>query len=56
MWREVIEELQREDAIGDAFPIACHRHQDTVEYVSEPGKLPRVAPDGKLIKPLSTSP
>lgn len=46
MWRSIIDELEQNDAIGNAFPIACQRHPDTVEYVSEPGKLPRLAPDG----------
>jgi hypothetical protein len=46
MWRSVIDELEQNDALGSAFPIVCQRHPDTIKYVSEPGQLPRLAPDG----------
>lgn len=46
MWRSVIAELEQEGHIGDAFPVACHRHPDAIQYISEPGTLPRFAPDG----------
>lgn len=48
MWRKVIEELEENEAIGEAIPIVCHRHPDSIEFISEPGKLPRLAPDGAL--------
>jgi len=47
MWRSVIDELEHNESVGEAFPIVCQRHPDIIEYVSEPGKLPRLAPDGK---------
>lgn len=47
MWRGVIQELEQVGGIGNGFPIACHRHPYTIEYISEPGWLPRFAPDGK---------
>jgi hypothetical protein len=47
MWREVIDELGQNECVGDALPVVCQRHPDTIEYVNEPGKLPRIAPDGK---------
>jgi hypothetical protein len=47
MWRNVIEELDSADALGDAFPVMCHRHQDTINWVNQPGQLSRIAPDGK---------
>jgi hypothetical protein len=46
MWRSVIDELEQNEAIGSAFPIVCQRHPDTIKYISEPGKLLRLAPDG----------
>jgi len=46
MWRTVIDELEQNDAVGEAFSVVCQRHPDIIEYVSEPGKLPRLAPDG----------
>ncbi|KAJ7091139.1 hypothetical protein C8R44DRAFT_817142 [Mycena epipterygia] len=51
MWRDVIEELENADCVGNAFPVSCHRHPDTVELVSQPGKLPLFAPDGGCLKP-----
>ena len=48
MWDKVISELQEIDAVGTALPIACHQHPDAVQYVSQPGQLPQIAPDGKL--------
>ena len=47
MWRSIINELQRDGAVANAFPIVCHRHPDTIAHVSKPGQLPRLAPDGK---------
>ena len=46
MWREVTEELRKRDCLGTAFPVACQRHPQTVEHISKPGQLPRIAPDG----------
>ena len=47
MWREVIEELDKRDSLGTAFPIACQRHPHTMESISKPGQLPRIAPDAE---------
>lgn len=46
MWRSIVEELEANGNIGPALPISCYRHQDKKEYVSEPGQLPQIAPDG----------
>ena len=48
MWRKIVEELEEKGLIGPALPIACYRHSDVVKYVSEPGQLPQMAPDGSL--------
>ena len=48
MWRSVVSNLEKDDAVGNAFPIACHQHRDDVQLVSKPGELPRIAPDGEL--------
>jgi len=48
MWRTVIDELEKEGCVGPGFPVACHRHSDDVHYISEPGVLPRIAPDGSF--------
>ncbi|KAG6900491.1 hypothetical protein C0993_009801 [Termitomyces sp. T159_Od127] len=48
MWRGVIDELEREQCIGDGFPITCHRHPDNINYVSTPGQLQLIAPDGRF--------
>ncbi|KAI9460073.1 hypothetical protein HD554DRAFT_1598622 [Boletus coccyginus] len=46
MWRSILDELDAQDALGPALPVACHRHRERVEYVSFPGQLSRIAPDG----------
>jgi hypothetical protein len=46
MWPSVVDELQNEHAVGYAFPFVCHQHPEAIEYVSKPGLLPRIAPDG----------
>ncbi|KAJ7497553.1 hypothetical protein FB451DRAFT_1211927 [Mycena latifolia] len=51
MWRSVIEQLENMDCLGNAFPVSCHRHPETVQLVSQPGKLPLFAPDGGCLQP-----
>ncbi|KAG1904255.1 uncharacterized protein F5891DRAFT_1206968, partial [Suillus fuscotomentosus] len=51
MWRHIIEELETNEALGTALPIACHLHPETLEYVCEPGQLPQIAPDGGCMRP-----
>ncbi|KAG2361405.1 hypothetical protein BDR07DRAFT_1472123 [Suillus spraguei] len=51
MWRRIIEELEINEALGPALPIACHRHPETLEYIREPGQLPQIAPDGGCMRP-----
>ncbi|KAF9227364.1 hypothetical protein BS17DRAFT_747823 [Gyrodon lividus] len=54
MWRSIIEELQTNDAIGPALPVACHRHPEKIQYISQPGQLTRIAPDGGCMEPCDT--
>ncbi|KAF8417740.1 AAA domain-containing protein [Boletus edulis BED1] len=54
MWRTIIEELDAQDALSPASPVACHRYPDTVEYVSFPGQLCRIAPDGGCMEQCDT--
>ena len=48
MWGKIIEELEEKGLVGSALPIVCHSHPDVAKYVSEPGRLPLIAPDGTL--------
>ena len=48
MWGKIIEELEEKGFVGSALPIVCHRHPEVAKYVSEPGQLPLIAPDGSL--------
>ncbi|KAF8070666.1 hypothetical protein FPV67DRAFT_1488261 [Lyophyllum atratum] len=50
MWRGVIKNLEREECLGDAFPIACHQHPSDVKYISKPGQLQQFAPDGGCLR------
>ncbi|KAJ7647110.1 hypothetical protein FB45DRAFT_821739 [Roridomyces roridus] len=51
MWQTVTEELSAANCLGPAFPVACSRHPDSVELISQPGKLPLFAPDGGCLRP-----
>ena len=51
MWRSIIGELETNGNLGPALPISCYRHRDDIQYVSEPGKLPLIAPDGRYLVP-----
>lgn len=55
MWATIIEQLEAEDAIGNAIPIQCHHHQDEVQYIAKPGVLPMFSPDG-LLRPFQSFP
>ena len=48
MWGKIIEQLEEKSLVGSALPIVCHRHPNVAEYVSEPGRLPQIAPDGSF--------
>ena len=50
MWGKIIEELEEKGLVGSALPIVCHRHPDATKYVSEPGQLPQIAPDGSFCR------
>jgi len=51
MWHSIIEELESIDCLGPALPIVCHRHPSRVEYISKPGILPQISPDGIVPSP-----
>ncbi|KAG8914739.1 hypothetical protein FRC00_011180 [Tulasnella sp. 408] len=47
MWSGVIAELKRQDAIGPALPIACHRHPEKVTLINAPGQIALHSPTGE---------
>ncbi|TCD60036.1 hypothetical protein EIP91_010850, partial [Steccherinum ochraceum] len=50
MWKSVVEELDRDGCVGPALPVVCAQHKDKIQYVSKPGQLPRIAPDGGCLR------
>ena len=48
MWETVIGELREQGCLDKELPIICHRHPEELRYVSKPGDLPRLSPDGKI--------
>jgi len=48
MWNEIVDMLSEREALGPALPIVCHRHPNTVQWVSNPESIRRFAPDGKI--------
>ncbi|KAL0951932.1 hypothetical protein HGRIS_008585 [Hohenbuehelia grisea] len=51
MWKSVIDQLEEANALGTALPVACARHPEKKNLVSEPGQLPSLAPDGGCLYP-----
>jgi hypothetical protein len=45
-WTTILEEMEKEGQIGFGFPVVCSRHPDQVKVISEPGQLPKIAPQG----------
>ncbi|KAI9445912.1 hypothetical protein H4582DRAFT_1804013 [Lactarius indigo] len=54
-WRTVLDEMEKEDQLGYAFPIVCLRHPDERQLISEPGQLPTLAPGGGCLRPCEYS-
>ncbi|KAK7447384.1 hypothetical protein VKT23_014094 [Stygiomarasmius scandens] len=48
MWNDIVDMLSEREALGPTLPIVCHRHPDTVQWVSNPESIRRFAPDGKV--------
>ena len=47
MWKGVIDELEDKGCLGAALPVACHRHPESIQHISQPGVLPLLSPDGE---------
>src|SRR5882757_4539842 len=50
-WRTVLDEMENEDQVGFAFPIICPRHPEAKRFVSKPGELPTLSPEGGCLQP-----
>ncbi|KAI0812709.1 P-loop containing nucleoside triphosphate hydrolase protein [Irpex lacteus] len=50
MWNDVIKRLDSAGCVGDALPIACQQHPNIVQYISRPGELPGISPDGGCLR------
>lgn len=46
MWATIVEKLDDVGVLGTSLPIKCHRHPTDVRYISKPGELPLLSPDG----------
>jgi len=46
MWPQVIEMLAKDQAIGDAIPLVCQLHPDTISLIKEPEDFPERVADG----------
>ncbi|KAG8833026.1 hypothetical protein FRC17_000149 [Serendipita sp. 399] len=47
MWTKVIDYFKELDSYGTALPIACHMHQESIQWVNNADKLRQVSPDGE---------
>ncbi|THH30127.1 hypothetical protein EUX98_g4067 [Antrodiella citrinella] len=50
MWRSIIEQLEKDHCVGEELPVVCAQHKDRVQYISKPGQLPQIAPDGGCLR------
>jgi hypothetical protein len=47
-WATVIDEFKKQDAYGPAFPFACYRHPENVQWLGNPKDIDSLFPDGEL--------
>jgi hypothetical protein len=47
-WATVIDEFKKQDAYGPAFPFACYRHPEDVQWLGNPKDIDSLFPDGAL--------
>lgn len=45
-WSTILDEMEKKGQICFGFPIVCAQHPEQVRNVSEPGRLPKIAPLG----------
>ncbi|KAG9057264.1 hypothetical protein FS842_007802 [Serendipita sp. 407] len=51
IWPSVIQEFKQQDAYGEAFPFACHRHPNDTQWLSSPKEIDTLFPDGRCLLP-----
>ncbi|KAH9011570.1 hypothetical protein EDB85DRAFT_1108865 [Lactarius pseudohatsudake] len=54
-WRTVLDEMEKEDQLGYAFPIICSRHPKTRQLITQPGQIPTHAPEGGCLRSCESS-
>lgn len=48
MWRGIVSDLEKEGSVGDALPLMCARHPETLGYAKTAQELRDLSPDGEL--------
>ncbi|KAG8748916.1 hypothetical protein FRC14_001814 [Serendipita sp. 396] len=51
IWPSVIQEFKQQDAYGEAFPFACHRHPNDTQWLSSSKEIDTLFPDGRCLLP-----
>ncbi|CAG8650222.1 4167_t:CDS:2, partial [Paraglomus brasilianum] len=51
MWPTVIDILREKGQLGNAFPLQCNRHPNTLSFVERPEQFSEFAPDGGCQEP-----
>ncbi|KAI9431022.1 hypothetical protein H4582DRAFT_1335637 [Lactarius indigo] len=49
-WRTILDEMEKEDQLGYAFPIICSRHPKARQLITKPGQIPTHAPEGGCLR------
>lgn len=47
MWKGIVSDLESADSLGDALPLVCSRHPETLGFVRTAEDLRELSPDGE---------
>jgi hypothetical protein len=50
MWRTIIDELQQNGCVGDAWPLSCPRHPAVTAMADTPTRIHELAPEGESVQ------
>jgi hypothetical protein len=50
-WPKIIEELRRNDRLGEGLPIVCQNHPNVTNIISDPETFKIMAPNGGCLAP-----
>ncbi|KAF8978876.1 hypothetical protein BGZ46_006063 [Entomortierella lignicola] len=55
MWPDIIELLEKQDAVGEGLPLVCKNHPEKTSSVTTPKEFKTIAPNGGCIQPCGSN-